>query len=118
MRTRVGLALVCALGLAVAPGINAYAKSKRADQARQFQKPLTGDEKILQALNRMTSGPRAGDLREVKSVGLKKWIDRQLHPENVVENPVLEEKLKTLDTLTDRKSTRLNSSHLVISYAV
>ena len=100
MRTRVGLALVCALGLAVAPGINAYAKSKRADQARQFQKPLTGDEKILQALNRMTWGPRAGDLREVKSVGLKKWIDRQLHPENVVENPVLEEKLKALDTLT------------------
>jgi uncharacterized protein (DUF1800 family) len=100
MRTRVGLALVCALGLAVAPGINAYARSKRADQARQFQKPLTGDEKILQALNRLTWGPRPGDVREVKSVGLKKWIDRQLHPENVVENPMLEEKLKTLDTLT------------------
>src|ERR1022692_677714 len=100
MRTRVGLALVCALGLAVAPGISAYARSKRADQARQFQKPLTGDEKILQALNRMTWGPRPGDVREVKSVGLKKWIDRQLHPENIAENPVLEEKLKTLDTLT------------------
>jgi uncharacterized protein (DUF1800 family) len=100
MRTRVGLALVCALGLAVAPGISAYARSKRADQARQFQKPLAGDEKILQALNRMTWGPRPGDVREVKSVGLKKWIDRQLHPEKIVENPVLKEKLKTLDTLT------------------
>ena len=99
MRTRVGLALACALGLAVAPGISAYAKNKHADPARQFQKQLAGDQKILQALNRLTWGPRPGDVQEVKSMGLKKWIDRQLHPEDITENPVLAEKLKTLDTL-------------------
>jgi uncharacterized protein (DUF1800 family) len=88
MRNRVVLALACTLGLAVAPGISAYASKKSA-----------GDRKILQALNRLTWGARAGDVQEVKSMGLKKWIDRQLHPENIAENPVLEEKLKTLDTL-------------------
>jgi uncharacterized protein (DUF1800 family) len=33
-------------------------------------------------------------------MGLKKWIDLQLDPDRIPENPVLAEKLKTLDTLT------------------
>ena len=85
MRYRVLLVLATALGLAGA--------------TRQFQKQISGDQKILQALNRLTWGPRPGDAREVKSLGLKKWIERQLHPDAIVENPVLLEKLKTLDTL-------------------
>jgi len=32
-------------------------------------------------------------------MGLKKWIDLQLHPERIRENPVLAEKLNRLDTL-------------------
>ena len=43
-------------------------------------------------------------------MGLKKWIDRQLHPEQIAENPVLAEKLKTLDTL------EMSSEELVRSY--
>jgi uncharacterized protein (DUF1800 family) len=109
MRNRVVLALACALGLAVAPGISAYAK-KSAGEARQFQKQLAGDQKILQALNRLTWGPRPGDVQEVKSMGLKKWIERQLHPENIAENPGLDEKLKTLDTL------KMSGSELVRNY--
>ena len=31
-------------------------------------------------------------------MGLKKWIDQQLHPDRIPENPVLLEKLKTFDT--------------------
>ena len=110
MRNRVVLALACALGLAVAPGISAYAGKKSAGESRQFQKQLAGDQKILQALNRLTWGPRPGDVQEVKSMGLKKWIDRQLHPESIAENPVLDEKLKTLDTLT------MSSAELVRNY--
>ena len=77
MRNRVVLALAAALCLAAVPGISAYAKKKNAEGARQFQKQLTNDQKILQALNRLTYGPRSGDVREVKSMGLKKWIDRR-----------------------------------------
>jgi uncharacterized protein (DUF1800 family) len=77
---------------------------------RQFQKQLDGDQRILQALNRLTFGPRPGDLQEVKAMGLKKWIDRQLHPERIAENPVLVEKLEILDTLN------MSGSELVRNY--
>jgi uncharacterized protein (DUF1800 family) len=41
---------------------------------------LQGDERILQALNRFTFGPRPGDLEAVRAVGLDAWFNRQLHP--------------------------------------
>ena len=100
MRNRVVLALASVLCLAVVPAISAYGKKKNAAEARQFLKQVNDDQKILQALNRLTFGPRPGDVQEVKSIGLKKWIDQQLHPEGIAENPVLGEKLRTLDTLT------------------
>src|SRR5436305_983172 len=110
MRNRVVLALACALGLAAVPGISAYTKKKSAAEAREFQKQLTNDQKILQALNRLTYGPRPGDVQAVRTVGLKKWIDRQLRPESIPENPVLADKLKTLDTL------RMSGAELVRNY--
>ncbi len=66
---------------------------------RLFGKKLPNDRKTLHALNRLTFGPRAGDVESVRKTGLKKWIDRQLHPERIKENPELLAKLKPLDTL-------------------
>jgi uncharacterized protein (DUF1800 family) len=60
---------------------------------------LTKDEQILHVLNRLTFGPRPGDIEEVRRIGIDKWIDLQLHPERIPENPVLEEKLKPFETL-------------------
>ncbi len=100
MSNRVVLALVGAVGLAAFPGVSAYATKKNADTARQFFKQVTADQKIIQALSRLTYGPRPGDVQQVKAMGLKKWIELQLHPESIPENPLLAEKLKTLDTLT------------------
>ena len=110
MGNRVVLALAGGMCLATVLGISANAKQKNAAEARQFQKQLAGDQKILQALNRLTYGPRPGDVREVQSMGLKKWIERQLHPDDTPENPVLIEKLKTLDTL------EMSGSELVRNY--
>jgi len=45
-----------------------------------------GDQRILQALNRFTFGPRPGDIEAVRAVGLEKWFDRQLHPETLDES--------------------------------
>ena len=109
MGNRVVLALAGGMCLATVLGISANAKQKNAE-ARQFQKQLARDQKILQALNRLTYGPRPGDVREVQSMGLKKWIERQLHPDDIAENPVLIEKLKTLDTLG------MSGSELVRNY--
>ena len=58
------------------------------------------DQRISQALNRLTFGPRPGDAAQVRAMGLKKWIDLQLHPEQIPENPVLTAKLKEFDTLS------------------
>jgi uncharacterized protein (DUF1800 family) len=48
----------------------------------------------------LTFGPRPGDVERVKAIGLKKWIDMQLHPNRIPENPVLEAKLAPLDSLS------------------
>ena len=58
------------------------------------------DAKIRHALDRLTFGPRPGDLEQVRAVGLSSWIDLQLNPKKIPENPVLSEKLQPLDTLT------------------
>jgi uncharacterized protein (DUF1800 family) len=98
MRTKVLLALASAVCLAIFPGIMAYAR-KNADEAREFLQQIPKDQRIEQALNRLTFGGRPGDADQVKAMGLKVWIDQQLHPNRIAENPVLLEKLKTLDTL-------------------
>ncbi|HZT34240.1 MAG TPA: DUF1800 domain-containing protein [Bryobacteraceae bacterium] len=60
---------------------------------------LSDEEKILHALNRLTFGPRPGEVAQVKSMGLKKWINLQLHPDRIPESPALEARLAPLDTL-------------------
>jgi len=60
---------------------------------------MSGDQKVLHALNRLTFGARPGDIEEVRQQGLDRWIDAQLHPETIAENPVLEAKLAPLETL-------------------
>ncbi|HXA51926.1 MAG TPA: DUF1800 domain-containing protein [Candidatus Acidoferrum sp.] len=110
MRNRVAFALALTLAVAGYTGLEAAAKKKNAEEAKQFLKQVPDDQKILQALNRLTFGPRPGDVQDVKAMGLKKWIDRQLHPESIEENPVLIEKLKYLDTLP------MSSAELVRNY--
>ena len=65
----------------------------------QFEKRLGKDQEILHALNRLTFGPRPGDVEAVRKMGLKKWIDQQLHPERIAENPELAERLRPLKSL-------------------
>jgi uncharacterized protein (DUF1800 family) len=60
---------------------------------------LSNDQKILHALNRLTFGPRPNDFDQVKRLGLKQWIDVQLHPDRIPQNAALEAKLTPLDTL-------------------
>jgi uncharacterized protein (DUF1800 family) len=80
-----------------------------ADTA-SFSKQIPADDRIRQTLNRLTFGQRPGDFEHVKAMGLKKWIDQQLHPDRIPENPVLVEKLKPLDSLT------MSSKEMVRNY--
>jgi uncharacterized protein (DUF1800 family) len=78
-----------------------YAKKKAHPQADALPAipQMTADQKTLHALDRLTFGPRPGDLEAVNQKGLSQWIDQQLHPETIVENPALEAKLARLATL-------------------
>ncbi len=106
MRKTIALAIMfgCAWTMA------AKTAQKTAAQYVQFQKKLSKDDQILHALDRLTFGPRPGDVETVKKLGLKKWIDQQLHPERIKENPVLDAKLAPLESL------RMSQAQTAASY--
>jgi uncharacterized protein (DUF1800 family) len=85
--------------IAFSSGLDAKkdAKKKPAKAAPPAQ--MTGEQKALHALNRLTFGARPGDLDALNQKGLDQWIELQLHPRDIPENPVLEAKLVPLDTL-------------------
>jgi len=56
------------------------AKSRQNHAPNSESAQLRGDERILQALNRFTFGPRPGDLEAVRTMGLDNWFDEQLRP--------------------------------------
>src|ERR1017187_10571977 len=89
--------LSCAVCLSACTGIAVYAKRTAA---ANFSKQIARNDRAVQALNRLTFGARPGDAEQVRKIGLKKWIDLQLHPERIPQNPVLAENLKPFDTLT------------------
>lgn len=64
-----------------------------------FHVALPADAKIGHALDRLTFGARPGDVEAVRKLGLKKWIDQQLHPEKIQESAALEVRLQPLDTI-------------------
>ena len=86
------------LGLSVLC-VSANAKKKTTEASAQFRQPLAGEQKVEHALNRLTFGARPGDAQQVEKMGLKKWIDLQLHAERIAENPLLTAKLAQLDSL-------------------
>jgi len=67
--------------------------------AGRFDRKLSPERQIIHVLNRLTFGPRPGDVEQIRKLTLEKWIDLQLHPDRISENRVLETKLKPLGTL-------------------
>jgi uncharacterized protein (DUF1800 family) len=54
--------------------------------------------RALHALNRLTFGPRPGDVQQVMAMGVDQWIDLQLHPQKI-DDSGLEAHLEPLRTL-------------------
>ena len=93
LRVPVAVILCCVLSVPAPMGFaeNAQALNDRPaaapsprPQYRSTQ--LHGDARILHALDRFTFGPRPGDLETVRTMGLDKWFDQQLHPEALDES--------------------------------
>jgi uncharacterized protein (DUF1800 family) len=58
---------------------------------------LTDEQKILHLLNRITFGPRPGDMERVRRAGLDKFLDEQLQPETI-DDSEMEKRLIVLPT--------------------
>ena len=86
------------------------AASRQAPDYSKFSKGLSKDQEILHALDRLTFGPRPGDVAMVKKMGLKKWIELQLHPDQIPENPSLDVRLKPLESL------RMTAAETIAAY--
>src|SRR5690242_5224345 len=78
-----------------------FSKTSVSDSAKYhaFATPLPRSERTLHALDRLTFGPRQGDVDQIEKIGVKKWLALQLHPEKLPENPELKAALQPLDTL-------------------
>src|SRR5437588_11122178 len=97
------VAIAGVLCLMALPAFSKRSTSKQdvteRQQAKLFHTKLDKTKQILHAPDRLTFGPRAGDVEHVRKMGLKKWIDLQLHPERVTENTFLEARLEPLESL-------------------
>ena len=78
---------------------------------RKKEKSAALDEhkRAMQALNRLTFGPRPGDFERVAQMGVDKWIDLQLHPEKI-DDSALDARLAPFRTL------RMNTREIVENF--
>src|SRR5690242_4029417 len=88
---RIGLILI------LAPVLS-FSASKKLPSPKKTPPPLTQEQRAIHALNRLTFGPRPGDLDHVLQIGVDKWIDQQLHPESI-DDSALNAQLSPLRTL-------------------
>src|SRR5579872_3147691 len=62
------------------------------------ERKLTERERALHALNRLTFGPRPGDVDRVMAMGVDQWVEQQLGPATDPD-PALDARLAPLRTL-------------------
>src|SRR5689334_5409337 len=73
-------------------------RSDRAAAAGASEKALDSNQTILHVLNRLAFGPRPGDADAVRSIGIHRWIDQQLHPDTI-DDSAAQGKLANLTSL-------------------
>ena len=72
-------AALCAL-LVEQPILAEGPASARKPPAGAAAGQIEGEQRVLHALNRMTFGPRPGDIAAVEKMGVNKWFEMQLNP--------------------------------------
>jgi uncharacterized protein (DUF1800 family) len=93
------LGLIVLVSTAVLFAGDNRSKAKHADSASSAAPMQMDDNKrIVHALNRFTFGARPADVERVRSEGLDKWFDEQLHPEKI-DDGALESRLAPFRTL-------------------
>jgi len=81
------------LSVSLASAVPLLAKKKDAPASSPAEQ-----KRAVHALNRLTFGPRPGDVQRVMAIGVDAWIDQQLHP-GKINNDALEGRLAPFRTL-------------------
>jgi uncharacterized protein (DUF1800 family) len=94
-------------GLVVLLSLLGFAVFAQLALGKKKDKPATAQmeqrKQAVHVLNRLTFGPRPGDVDQVMAIGVDKWIDQQLHPDKI-DDSMLDARLSPLRTL--RMDTR------------
>lgn len=104
-RRRFGL-----LGASLSVLFGAASVSFAAGAPAKPANPLSQQQKILQALNRLSFGPRPGDVEAVQKMGLQNWIDAQLNPQSIDDSAVDQK-------IADLKLLQMPTADLMLAYA-
>jgi uncharacterized protein (DUF1800 family) len=89
------LLLGCSFPAQLAPAQKAV---KKKDKQNPAIIPIDEEKRAVHALNRLTFGPRPGDLERIQAMGVDRWIDQQLHPERI-DDRTIEARLAPFRTL-------------------
>ena len=95
------MVLTLSLGVSLLIGADKKKKANKApaqSSAAAAIPQMDEEKRALHALNRLTFGPRPGDVEMVSKMGVDKWIEQQLHPDKI-DNSALEARLAPLRTL-------------------
>jgi len=86
------------LSLAQQPAVLLAAASPLWHSKHNSPQEMAENERAAHALNRLTFGPRPGDLERVEAIGVKKWIEMQLNPEQI-DDSLLEARLQSFPAM-------------------
>ena len=98
-RRAIVLATTLAMALTTSVQIALAHKKNRQNAAAEMEE----QKRAVHLLNRLSFGPRPGDVERVTAMGVDKWIDIQLHPDRI-DDSALNARLEPLRTL--RMDTR------------
>ena len=97
---------LAAVYLALPAWLTACSRGDAAPAAQRLVQPEVWDDpqpgahpEIVHLLNRITYGPRPGEVEQVARSGWDAFLDRQLHPEQI-DDSALDDRLKEFKTLT------------------
>jgi uncharacterized protein (DUF1800 family) len=82
-----------ALAVLLAALVTSHIASAQADA------PMDAQVQAQHVLNRLAFGPRPGDVERVTRMGVRRWVEEQLHPETIPLPPDLTARLAQLDTV-------------------
>ena len=76
-------ATVAVLCASLAMPAELLAEATTTDTPTSAPNALTPEQRAEHALNRLTFGPRPGEVATVERLGLDKWLERQLRPDSI-----------------------------------